>query len=45
MEKDNSSSIQLAAEQLTLTNGFIFDFIPDQLIEYVVGWNKNRTRV
>jgi hypothetical protein len=33
----------LPADQLTLTNGFIFDFIPDQLIEYVVGWNKNRT--
>jgi len=29
---------------LAFTNGFIFDFIPVQFIDFVVAWNSNNTR-
>jgi hypothetical protein len=29
---------------LVFTNGFIFDFIPVELIELIVAWNNNNTR-
>ncbi len=29
---------------MAFSNGFIFDFVPVQFIEFVVAWNNNNTR-